>query len=311
MFKDLATFLAGPSPAMSRLHGQIRYVAPYFRTALLTGERNCGEEAVARALHRLSPLTHRPFLELTPAEAELRFDERKPQSTSASEGMIYLPHPELLPPFAQKSLLRMIRERGPQAPRVVAFAENGIRSLVSTGTFSSELADTLVALRIALPPLRDRTEDIPVLLGTLLLEQSEQQGLLPPQLTPDLLDAATRELWPENFSQLHAVALALLERTPAGPLQTADLNAVFRALPSSPVPERRSTRMVTLDQVIQEHIHAILFACKGNKLRAAEVLGISRSTLYRMLGSHGLATPIEDTGQPVDATGFSPLRIAS
>ena len=296
---------------MSRLHGQMRYVAPYFRTALLTGERNCGEESVARALHRLSPLAHRPFLELTPDQAELRFDETNLQPSSPVEGLIYLPHPELLHPSSQKSLLRLLRERGAQAPRVVAFAENGIRSLVSMGTFSPELADSLGALRIALPPLRERSEDIPELLNRILQEQSEQQGLQPPQLTSSLLDVATNELWPGNFAQLHAVALVLLERNHDIPLQPSDLTAVLHAIPASPVPERRSTRMVTLDQVIQEHIHAVLFACKGNKLRAAEVLGISRSTLYRMLGSNGLATPIEDSAHPSQHTVFPHLRIAS
>ncbi len=311
MFRDLATFLAGPSPAMSRLHGQIRYVAPYFRTALLTGERDCGEEAVARTLHRLSPLSDRPFLELTPAEVESRSTETNSRSPSATEGMIYLPHPEQLSPVAQKALLRLLRERGPTAPRIVAFAENGVRSLVGMGSFSPELADTLAALRIMLPPLRDRTEDIPLLLSSILQEQSEHQGLQPPHLTSELLDSASREPWPHNFAQLHAVALALLERTPNSPLHPSDLQAVLGAMPPAPVHDRRSTRMVTLDQVIQEHIHAILFSCKGNKLRAAEVLGISRSTLYRMLGNQGLAVPVEDVAGTSEDTGFPQLRIAS
>lgn len=311
IFRDGASFLAGQSPAMSRLHGQIRYVAPYFRTALLTGERDCGEEAVARALHRLSPLAHRPFVELTPDQAELRFDETNPHLSSSTEGLIYLPHPERLHPISQKSLLRLLRERGAQAPRVVAFAENGVRSLVGMGTFSSDLADSLAALRIAVPPLRDRSEDIPALLSALLQEQSEHRGLQPPNLTSSLLDAANRELWPGNFAQLHSVAVALLARNQDVPLQASDLNAVLHALPSSPLPERRSTRMITLDQVIQEHIHAVLFACKGNKLRAAEVLGISRSTLYRMLGSNGLVTAGGDASHLSAQSGFRHLGIAS
>ena len=309
MFRDPATFLSGPSPAMSRLHGQIRYVAPYFRTALLTGERDCGEEAAARQLHCLSPLAHRPFLELTPTEITQRFDISGNYAAAATEGLIYLPQPERLPPFAQTALLRMLRERGAQAPRVVAFAENGIRSLVSTGTFSPELADSLAALRVPLPPLRDRSADIPGLMTAMLRDQAEKLSIRLPEIANDLLDASAAELWPGNFDQMRSVAIALLHRTASQILRTTDLQAVLTALPKTTVRERRRIRLVALDQVIHEHIHSVLFACKGNKLRAAEILGISRSTLYRMLGSTASSRISADTS--AQDPSLTDLRIAS
>jgi len=316
MFRDTATFLSGPSPAMSRLLAQIRYVAPYFRTALLTGERDCGEEAVARQLHRLSPLANRPFLELTPAEIGLRFDNTGSYDAAAAEGLIYLPQPECLPASAQAAILRMLRERGSQAPRIVAFAENGIRSLVSTGSFSPELADSLAALRVPLPSLRDRPEDIPSLMSAMLRDQAEQLAIRLPEIGEDLLSSATAELWPGNFEQMRSVAVTLLQRTASPILRTADLKAVLTALPKTEVRERRKIRLVTLDQVIHEHIHSVLFACKGNKLRAAEILGISRSTLYRMLGSVSSSTGHSDAQADDDSTQaqtstFNDLRIAS
>jgi DNA-binding NtrC family response regulator len=310
MFKDSTTFLAGPSPAMARLNGQIRYVAPYFRTALLTGERDCGEEATVRQLHRLSPLAHRSFLEITADDAQLRFEQLIVNSSSSAEGMIYLPHPEELSPTAQKALLRLLRDRGPQSPRVVAFAENGVRSLVGTGTFSTELADALASLRIPLPPLRDRPEDIPGLLTAALHDLAAQQSLHPPSLTPDLLEYSATQPWPGNFDQLGNAALTLLKHSPAKPLCAADLQAALVAVPTPPVHERRRIRLVSLDRIIQEHIHTVLFACKGNKLRAAEVLGISRSTLYRMLGTSSQA-PTTDADPASQDTRFSNLRIAS
>jgi len=285
VYRNETNLLAGSSHAITQLLEQIRRVAPYFRTALLTGERDCGEEQAARALHQLSPMRDKPFLELTPANAEPRFSQRSPTGLETSEGMLYLPCPERIPHSVQKTLLRLLREHGPLAPRVVAFAERGLKSLVSMGAFSAELADSLGALRIALPPLRERQEDIPTLLTGMVREQAEFLGLPAPELGTDLLHAASRQNWPGNFSQLRAVALNLVQRVGPAALCAGDLETVLGALPTPPRRDRREIRMISLDRVMHEHIRAVLFACNGNKLRAAEVLGISRSTLYRMLES--------------------------
>jgi len=285
VYRSEANLLTGSSAAITQLLEQIRRVAPYFRTALLTGERDCGEEQAAHALHLLSPLRDRPFLELTPANAEPRFTQRSPPGLETSEGMLYLPCPERIPHSVQKTLLRLLRERGPLAPRVVAFAERGLKSLVSMGAFSAELADSLGALRITLPPLRERQEDIPTLLTGLVREQADFLGVPVPELGSDLLHAASRQTWPGNFSQLRAVALTLVQRVGPAALSAVDLENVLGALPMPPRRDRREIRMISLDRIMHEHIRAVLFACNGNKLRAAEVLGISRSTLYRMLES--------------------------
>jgi len=276
-------WLAGSSAAMCHLHSQIRRVAPYFRTALLVGERGCGEEAVAQALYQLSPVSDHPFATLTPAEVESLFDLNNASDTLAAHGLLYLPRPESLPRTAQIALLRLVRKRGPHTPRIVAFAEHSLRPLVSSGGFSAELADSLGSLRITIPPLRDRREDIPALLTLIVQNIATQSGIAPPQLAPDLLEAATKHPWYGNLMQLHSVAEGLMERAANLVLHVPDLQAVLDATPQSPPRDRRAIRMMRLDDVIQEHIRAVLFACNGNKLRTAEVLGISRSTLYRML----------------------------
>ncbi len=278
-------WLAGSSVVMTRLRGQIRRVAPNFRTALLTGERGCGEESAACLLHRLSPLGHRPFVFRPPGAAELLFGLNSLPESVETLGMLYVPRPEHLPRTVQIALLRLVRNHGSQAPRIVAFAERGLRPLVSSGGFSAELADSLGALRIALPPLRDRHEDIPDLLSHIVQDVATQSGFTPPQLAPDLLDASMTLTWPGNFNQLLAAAVALIEY-PAGPmLHALDLETVLGVIPHPPLHDRREVRMMRLDDVIQEHIRAVLFACSGNKMRTAEVLGISRSTLYRMLNA--------------------------
>ena len=268
---------------MTQLRGQIRRVAPYFRTTLLLGERGCGEEAVARTLHQLSPLCARPFIHLTAAEAHRLFGQAEESYPPATCGMFYLSRPERLSPTVQTALLRILRKRGPQSPRVVAFAERGLRPLVSASGFSQELADCLGALRIAIPPLRDRREDIPQLLDHLLQSIASPLGLPTPQLAPDLLEAARKLPWQGNLVQLYSAAKGLMEHVASPILHASDLEAVLGAIPQPSRYDRREIRMMRLDEVIQEHIRAVLFACSGNKLRTAEVLGISRSTLYRML----------------------------
>jgi DNA-binding NtrC family response regulator len=274
---------------MTQLRGQIHRVAPYFRTALLLGERNCGEEAAARILHQLSPLSHRPFVVLTPASAELLLSSAAGSSATGlsedatAQGMLYLPRPERLPAHAQTALLHLLRRHSSQVPRIVVFAERGLRPLVSAGSFSADLAEALGALRISVPPLRERKEDIPALLTHLLQQAAAQSGITPPQLAPDLLDATRKLSWPDNLTQLHAVATSLLDHADKLILHAPDLTEALDLIPQAVLHDRRQVRMMRLDDIIQEHIRAVLFACNGNKLRTAEVLGISRSTLYRML----------------------------
>jgi DNA-binding NtrC family response regulator len=292
-------WLAGPSPAITQLRSQIRRVAPYFRTALLIGERGCGGEAAAHSLYQLSPLSRHPFVNLTSAEANQIFGEGHESADLAQTGMFYIPRPERLSHVAQNGLLRLIRRRGPHAPRVVAFAERGLRPLVSASGFSAELAECLGALRIAIPPLRERSEDIPQLLEHMIQTIAAQSGRTPPQLAPDLLDAARKMPWHGNLTQLYSAAEGLMECVPNLVLHASDLEAVLGAIPQPSTGDRRAIRMMRLDDVIQEHIRAVLFACNGNKLRTAEVLGISRSTLYRML-----ETPPPGCTPSIDTAGL-------
>jgi DNA-binding NtrC family response regulator len=295
-----AICLGGPSVAMTHLRNQIRRVAPYFRTALLTGELGCGAEAAARTLHQLSPRARDPFLALNATEAELRFGPNSLPANLATEGMLYLPRPERLPKAGQMALLRLLREHGSNAPRIVAFAERGLRPLVTAAGFSADLAESLNALRIALPSLRERREDISELLTLIVQEFAALSGNTPPQLAPDLLDAATNLPWPGNFNQLSSAATALSELAAKGILGAEDLVRVLGAIPTPAPVDRRELRTVRLDDVIQEHIRTVLFACSGNKLRTAEALGISRSTLYRMLEAHApsrVSPPLEKNGQ--------------
>lgn len=255
---DALQLLVGPSAAAAHLWAQVRRVAPHFRTALLTGERGTGAEAVARALHDLSPATWRPFLALSPAEAE-GYLANKNFVTPPAEGTLFLPDVENLPRTAQSGLLRLLRHRGPQSVRVVCFARNGLRPAVSTGVFSSELASSLSALRIPLPALRERREDIPLLVSHLLQRRSQALGFPAPQLSAEFLAAASSFAWPGNLEQMTSVLDELIGRAPAETLSAADLDAAVTRTGDNPVRSAHEPRMVKLETVIQEHIRSVLF----------------------------------------------------
>jgi DNA-binding NtrC family response regulator len=278
---SVAPLLAGASPAIHQLRAQIRRIAPYFHVVSLTGAPGCGEEQVARALHEGCPYHDRPFHMLTAAQAEDHFAPQRPHPVL--DGFLYLAEAEHLSPAAQTGLLRLLRERSHRHLRIVAFTGRGLRPLIGAGLFNVELAGQLGALSIPLPPLSERKADLPVLFPTVLRQVSSGHLIRAPYLSEGFLQAVAAYDWPGNLDQMRSVADWLLaSRT--GTLQAEDLATALDATANSGRQEDAPpVRLVPLEQVVHEHIRSVLMACNGNKLRAAEVLGISRSTLYRML----------------------------
>jgi DNA-binding NtrC family response regulator len=292
----ISSFLSGTSMAIMQLRAQIRRVAPYFRTASLTGEPGCGEEDVARALHAASHLRDMRFLMLDAADAEDHFtpSAASPDAPTTGVGLIYLSQAEKLSPAAQQGVLQLLLRASAHSPRVVAWVGRGLKPLISAGSFSPELATALGALRIALPALSERGTDITLLIHDRMQDrlqlgrrQHEIDGLRhrPLYLSDEFLNAAVRCTWPGNLHQLYATLDWLLQNKPGGTLQAGDLAAALEHTTATRAPKAAEPRLVRLEQVVQEHIRSVLIACDGNKLRTAEVLGISRSTLYRMLDS--------------------------
>ena len=141
----------------------------------------------------------------------------------------------------------------------------------------------LSSLRIAVPALRERVDDLPLLLSQVFQSEAAALALPLPQLDSSFIAAAIEFTWPGNLVQFHAAVSWLLQHRNQPTLSAADLHAAIAESLSLPEAEEPTVRMIPLDDVVQEHVRAVLVGCNGNKLRAAEVLGISRSTLYRML----------------------------
>ena len=271
--------LQGPSAAIARMWTQVHRVAAHFRSVLLIGAPGSGADAVARSLHALAPGAATKFHALDRVAAE---QQLQPANALALEGFLWIAEADCLSPQAQRGLLRRIRQRH-RSIRIAAAVRTDLRSAVSAGRFDAALAESLSAIRIAVPLLAERNDDLPMLLANMLDRAGSQQ--VPDQT---FLAATAAASWPHNLAQLAAVVAhaATLDCTT---LTASDFAAAYSAsAPPAEAEPAPKARMVTLDSVLNEHVHAVLAACAGNKLRAAHILGISRSTLYRMLETTGL-----------------------
>ncbi|MFC6647479.1 helix-turn-helix domain-containing protein [Granulicella cerasi] len=282
--------LIGPSEAIARLWTQIRHVAPYFRTALLRGEPGSGAEAVAHALHSLSPFRDLPFQVLDATAAAAQLATTSPSRTL--QGTVFFPHLETFAPGVQSAVTRLQRTRRPQQLAIIASVSRDLRPLVSTGALQAGLAQAFSALQLNVPSLAERKDDIPSLAAHLL--EFETRGAPRPAITfsAEFYDALTAAAWPGNLDQLRSTLRIILEHFPDGDPPVTALETLRQANASEAPHHATGPRVLKLDDVVREHIRTVLLVCNGNKLRAAETLGISRSTLYRMLDSYTTSLPL-------------------
>ena len=280
--------LIGPSPAMARLWSQLRLLAPHFRVALLNGELGCGADAVAQALHDLSSFAGTPFVRIRAIDAERQLRHPGALFGNATRGTLFLTDVDRLSPASQQVVMRLLRLRRHRRIAIVASTSVDLRPLVSAGTFNGELFANLGSLRLQIPSLRERVQDVPLLTHQFLQAEATRQARSVPSLDPALLTAIKDYTWPGNLDQLRLAIRWMLEHCEDA-LSVADLQAAIAEVRAETESAETPVRMVPLDHVVQEHVRAVLIGCHGNKLRAAEVLGISRSTLYRMLDAASVA----------------------
>jgi DNA-binding NtrC family response regulator len=304
--------LLGESAAVRRLRSQIRRIAPYFRTALIRGEPGVGKELVARCLHAGSPGGDGPFIVTQAAvlseplaHGEAAHPAGMPSAESLHEsahgGTLCLRGVGELSFGQQAGLSRFLRaseqlhdatpgsgrgpiERAGPRARIVAASDRDLRPLAAIGQFRQDLYAHLSAVEILVPPLRQRVEDIPAICEWLLRRLAQQT-----RQTPKLLAAATllqlqKALWPNNLRQLERVVCQAAALAEGASIEPRHLLTVVEP-GFGGVATASAVKSERLSDVVQRHVLDVLGRCGGNKLRTAEALGISRSTLYRMLGA--------------------------
>jgi two-component system response regulator AtoC len=276
----------GVSAAWRKLLMQAEMAAPHVQVAAIEGEHGTGKHTLARYLFSRSPLAGSSFQ---------RRDAREWLVTDADpstlSGFTYLDRVDLLAPPGQGLLLgvlKALQDRPPGRFVMLASSQTSLRQMAAQGLLLPDLAFRLTAVRFAIPPLRQRREDITVLAQSLLDRICNLYQQRPVILGPGTLARLLQHNWPGNVRELAAVLETALLEAVNGIIRPDDL-----ALPSGlevqpdAQPAMRPDSL-NLDAVIQHHVQYVLDLNRGNKLRAARQLGISRSTLYRILGNENI-----------------------
>jgi DNA-binding NtrC family response regulator len=304
--------LVGHSPQMVEIYKLVARVANLDATVLIQGETGTGKELVARAIHYASPRADRPFVVVDCAalpetlfESELFGHERgaftgavaarRGLFETADGGTCFLDEIGELSPALQAKLLRVLQERvvrrvggnesTPVNLRIIAATNRDLKKLVEEGAFREDLFFRLSVVTMVVPPLRERPQDIPLLAQHFLQKYARAYGKPVAGFAPAALNRLGEYHWPGNVRELeHAVerAVALCS---SGILLLEDLPSQLRAGvipgPRLPLPG------MTLEDVKRWYVNRVLEEVGGNKLRAAELLGIDRRTLYRILDRQG------------------------
>ncbi|MGA2118085.1 MAG: sigma-54 dependent transcriptional regulator [Bryobacteraceae bacterium] len=301
------TELIGSSPAIKKVIELIEMVASTEATVLITGESGTGKEVVARSIHNSGPRRYMPMVTIhcgalteTLLESELFGHEKgaftgaqyrkKGKFEVAEGGTVFLDEISDISLKTQTDLLRVLQEKeivrvgGTQALKVdfraVAATNKNLESLVKAGTFRPDLYYRLHVFCIDLPPLRERREDIPLLMNHFLNKFSMATSRPAPQLAPAALDVLIQHDWPGNVRELeNAVERALV--VCHGPeIRASDFSFQFQG----EAPKGGQS----LDDIERAHIERILRETQHNLSRAARILDIDRTTLYNKLRRYGL-----------------------
>jgi two-component system nitrogen regulation response regulator GlnG len=338
--------IVGGSPAMQQIFKAVGKVAGTDLTVLLRGESGTGKELVARAIHENSRRKGRPFVPVNCAaiprellESELFGHEkgaftgalaaRRGRFEQAEGGTVFLDEVGDMDLSLQTKLLRVLQERYierlggegsiPVDARIIAATNQDLEAAVASRTFREDLFYRLNVVAIHLPPLRDRREDIPTLVGHFLTAFAQEQRTTPKVISPEAMASLLLYGWPGNVRELENVVkrasalttttLILPDHLPEPIRHATDMAEA--AAPANPFPaDWIRAELARLRGAQDGRLHDHFLACLerpllelvlrrtgGNQVKAAELLGINRNTLRKRIKELGISLPGKGTGE--------------
>jgi two-component system NtrC family response regulator len=316
--RDRLVDLIGRSAAMRKLFDRVERLAPTSATILLSGESGTGKELAARALHQLSTRSERPFVAVNCAaipegliESEFFGVERGAYTgadrtrpgrfEAANGGTLFLDEIGELPLSLQPKLLRVLQDGLVQRVggnretsvdvRVVAASNRDLGTDVAEGRFRQDLYYRLNVVPLELPPLRERREDLPLLLDHFAARTARRHGLAEPRFPPAVLRRLMEHSWPGNVRELANVVERLMLLSEAGELAEADLPDEITGQAAARDPDggfRLPAGGLHWEEHEKSALHQALAASHGNRARAARLLGLPYKAFLYRLEKHGL-----------------------
>lgn len=304
--------IIGKSRTLEDVIKKVELVAPSKATILVEGETGTGKELIAQSVHQNSPRSKAPFIAVNCAalaptllESEL-FGHEKGAFTGASErrvgrfeaadgGTLFLDEIGEIDASTQVKLLRFLEQRsferlGSLKPisvdiRLVAATNRNLEEMVRKGTFREDLYYRLNVVRLYMPPLRERREDIPLLLEHFIDVYSRENGVSPVQVEPGAMKRLLDYRWPGNIRELRNFAENVVIMQRGNRITEYDLDPKFtRQEDPAPSPgQPPGSGSLVVEDHEKRLLRNALLEARGNRTRAAKLMGISRRTLHRKL----------------------------